>query len=182
MQIDSEKLYVGDTWNFSESFSDYPPSTHIVTLYIQKPDGNEIAVEGTEDDEDSSQHEFTVSYSDSLDFDSGTYKYAYQAHNKTTSAKTTFHVGAIKVLPRHGSPDDKIIFWSNLVSALETAYSSWVARGYAEITLPGGDTVKYEDGDKLRNHLALAESKVKSLRASERGASTIKRHQARFTY
>jgi hypothetical protein len=182
MQIDSEKLYQGDTWNFSESFSDYPPSTHIVTLYTQKVNGIEIAAQGVADDEDSTMHEFTVPATDTIEIESGTYKYVYQAYEISTEKKYTFHLGVITVNPRHGGPSEDMIFWTNRLAELQTAYTSWAARGYAEITLPGGDSVKYEDGDKLLQHIAYAKTKINNLRNAERGCSNIKVHQAKFTY
>lgn len=178
MQLTSEILYQSDTWNWSESLTDYPPSTHTLKCYLKKATGDTITLPAEEDDEDSSKHEFTVTAATTASY-VGTYAYQFTVTNISTSEVTTIERGYIEVLPALSAASDERGYWAQTFATLQTAYTNMASREFAEIDLPGGKSVKYDRRQLLRE-LNIAKDNMIKERRIAKGQSAKRLHKVKL--
>lgn len=112
MQI-PQSLTAGDTWSWTDSFSDYPASTWTLTYYFVGPEAfNAVAVASGDD------HETTVAATTTADYKPGTYDWIARVTDGSTV--TTVGQGRLTVAPNLANRKyDHRSFWRKVLDQLE---------------------------------------------------------------
>ena len=181
MQLNEEKLYQGNTWNWSEQLADYDPTDYTLTLYLKLGTGDTISKEAAEDDEDATKHEFTYAAAATTNYTSGVYDYEFTVTKKSDSTVTSIDRGTVPVLPSLSASTDERTHYEKVLDALTSVIESRATREQGEITLPGGTAIKYLTPAELRTEYAYYKIMVKEERRRQNGQPSSTTHKIKFT-
>jgi len=166
--LDSKKLYVGDTWDFTESISDYPASSYTVTCYLKYQTSATISIVGVADGDD---HQFVKTAAATAAYTAGKYQYQFVAVDDG-GVKTTTATGIITVYDALETATDSRGYWAKRLADLQTAYTNMAGREYTEIEI-AGRKVKYSRTELL-SELSYAEYRAEREDRKLKGQGTKK--------
>lgn len=162
MQIDKETLVAGLDWNWSESVSSYPASTHTLKYILKKGTNDPITLTSAADGE---AHEFTIDDALTSTYESGYYIYtAYVMEIADNDALTVIGTGVIEIKKDLATVSDARTHALTMVDNLRATIISLSTKTMSDVTIEGR-SYTYNDIEKLE----------KLLKYYERQAGLVKR-------
>lgn len=156
--ITTQILYQGDTWEWEETNSEYPTSTHTLKYYIQKKDETPEEISSVNN---SGAHKFTKAANLTQNIEGGIYKYQKKAVTILTSAVKTIGNGTIEILQSLTSGNDSRTFNQIILDALKATLQGRATREQHSMQI-SGRAIQYLTPMELRTEIEIYESKVES--------------------
>ncbi len=136
------KLFAGDKWTFTESFSDFPSSEYLLKIFLKKGDADSIELTSTAST-DNISYIFKIP-SFITEIPSGNYQYAIKAIKKDDSTdKITVEASSIYILPDLSNVgEDGRSEWRKIYDNLLEKYQEMIKAGdlYTTVSVEGRTT------------------------------------------
>lgn len=154
MNITSQLLYAGASWNWIEDLSEYPAPEYTLKFFLKLRNNQTIELTGTAE---GSTHKFTVS-SATTNIPNG--KYSYQAQAFKDNEMSLVETGSVDILPNLAVADDSREYWEQVVDEAKAAYKKLAGQVADQITLSNGKTITFANRAELLKIINNAEVKA----------------------
>jgi hypothetical protein len=159
LQINSENLFAGSDWSWSETLADYPSDTYDLTLLLKYPAIDVIILNGAANVD--SGFDFAKPSAETSLLIEGEYFCQALIVKKSDSTKTVFDLEKIKITALLSANQDPRTYWQLVFDTVKESYLRLVNNETIEETYEG-KTYKYADAGKLRSIMNDAESRIAS--------------------
>lgn len=146
LQITSETLYVGDSWSWTESLSDYPATSYSLQIVLKYRDNPPVILNGSADGDD---FDFTYSAANSSKLPSGGYAYQVVATKTSDSTVTTIERGKISLLPNLKTSTDTRNHYEKVIDAIEAVIEQRATEAHQSISINGRNITKYSHAELI---------------------------------
>ncbi len=155
MNLLSQKLTAGDSWEWNESFSGYSPDTHTANCFLRLGTNEPIVIKGVKDGE---TFKFTRKPAETSSVPHGEYTFFYELSKENFSLSTDPEKITINKNLRLASTDPRTQDEIDLENA-KAAYSRLIARETDEVDF-NGKRLKYTDRMILKKIIDQLERKL----------------------
>ena len=139
--ITDQNLTAGTTWEFSDSFDDYPSSEFDSKIVLRQSNNSPVEISGTDNADDGFDYEFSAE--ESSDLPRGSYNYQYIFTEKAETKKVYApqeYSGVININVLLSSADDTRSDDEKVLDLLKDARIKVANREYVNINVNGKST------------------------------------------
>lgn len=169
MQINSENLFAGSDWSWTETLTDYPSDTYDLTILLKQPNADVITLSGAANSQ--AGFDFAKPSDETALLLEGEYYAQALFIKKIGNTKTVLDLEKIKINALLSANQDPRTYWQQIFDTVRAAYLRLVNNETIEETY-NGKTYKFADAGKLRAIMNDAENRMDS--ENNPGASTSK--------
>lgn len=168
LQFESENLFAGADWSFTESLSDYPASEYSLDIIIKKSVDDAVVLTGVADADD---FNFSKTEEETTAIGFGDFKFQAKAVRKLDSKVFIIKSGTKTIHPLLSVFDDTRTYWEKIRDEAKECYDKLAQLTATEVNFKG-KVIKYAERGKLLEQINIAEIKIQEEIESQSGELT----------
>ena len=168
LQFESENLFSGADWAFTESLSDYPATDYTLDIIIKKGTGSAVTLNGSADGDD---FDFEKPADETAALGFGDFNYQAVATNIDTGKTSIIKSGVKAIHPLLTTSGDTRTYWEKIRDEAKEAYDKLAQLIAIEVNFKG-KVIKYAQRSELLSTINLAEQKIQEALDLQAGVVT----------
>lgn len=164
--FESLNLFAGMDWVFDESLSDYPSDEYNLDIILKKGSGTPLTLTGTSNAD--LGFDFSKAAADTALIGYGEFSYQAIMTRITDTRIMEVKAGSKHIMPLLSLSGDTRTYWEIIRDEAKDCYTKLSKMIVTEVNFKG-KVLKYEDRNKIREMIAIAEQGIEEERAIQSG-------------